>query len=206
MIWLLSVLLNIFFWDKDPETNAKYHSNQHIHKMIVEYAQIASTAYRLLLPSYDGDEIYKKMQQTSNVVVWTAASSAHYDYVVALGLALYEERERRRQLYHAKTWQKGHKTLPVLQWLQNNRPTTFPSHDWVDPPLRVPKCCTVDESGEPQDALQSYRLLSAYKTFTINSTFDEEPPFLSEKIAEVKRRKDVLDSIDEELKKKRKLN
>lgn len=58
----------------------------------------------------------------------------------------------------------------MLQWLQCNRPTTFPRHG-------VPKCCTVDESGEPQDALQSYRLLSAYKTFTINNTFDEEPHY-----------------------------
>lgn len=97
---LFQFLLNIFFWDADPKTNARYHGNKHVHKMIVEYAQIASTAYRLLVTDYEGDDIYKKTHATSNVVQWTAESSAHYDYVVSLGLALVEERERRRKLYH----------------------------------------------------------------------------------------------------------
>lgn len=89
--YVFLLLLNVFFWDRDPKQCAKCHgSDKHVHKMIVEYAQIASTAYRLLNECYRGSKVYRKVQPTSNVVQWAAASRAHYMYVVELGLALGE--------------------------------------------------------------------------------------------------------------------
>lgn len=40
--------MNIFVLDENPALSAKYHCDRHIVKMVVEYAQMLSTAHRLL--------------------------------------------------------------------------------------------------------------------------------------------------------------
>ena len=44
--------MNIFVLDKDPHIAAQMHCDKHVPKMIVESAQMLSTAHRLL----DGEE------------------------------------------------------------------------------------------------------------------------------------------------------
>lgn len=195
--YIVVVLLNVFFWDRDPGTCAKYHGDKHLHKMIVEYAQIASTAYRLLSPMYSGDEIYKATHVSSNVVQWTCASRAHYDYVVQLGTSLIGEREKRRK----PTWKAGHASEPILNWLREHADDlTFPAVEWTsDPPLRMPDVCKKNATL----AVEAYRLLAAYKMFTIGLKYTEEPPWLAEKIREVNEREDIQEQIREEVEKKR---
>ena len=40
--------MNIFYLDKDPKTCAEMHNDKHCVKMILEYAQLLSTAHRYL--------------------------------------------------------------------------------------------------------------------------------------------------------------
>ena len=40
--------MNIFYLHEDPIQNAKWHIDKHIVKMPIEYAQLMSTAHRLL--------------------------------------------------------------------------------------------------------------------------------------------------------------
>ena len=40
--------MNIFYLSSDPEECAKYHVDKHVVKMIIEYAQLLSTAHRIL--------------------------------------------------------------------------------------------------------------------------------------------------------------
>lgn len=40
--------MNIFYLSKDPELAAQYHCDKHVVKMIIEYAQLLSTAHRLV--------------------------------------------------------------------------------------------------------------------------------------------------------------
>ena len=40
--------MNIFYLDKDPITCAEMHVDKHCVKMILEYAQLLSTAHRVL--------------------------------------------------------------------------------------------------------------------------------------------------------------
>lgn len=40
--------MNIFYLDHDPEICAKMHCDKHVVKMIIEYAQLMSTAHRIL--------------------------------------------------------------------------------------------------------------------------------------------------------------
>ena len=44
--------MNIFYLHTDPKTCAEMHNDKHVVKMIIEYAQLMSTAHRLL----DGEE------------------------------------------------------------------------------------------------------------------------------------------------------
>jgi hypothetical protein len=43
--------MNIFYLDSDPVKSAELHCDKHVVKMIIEYAQLMSTAHRVL----DGD-------------------------------------------------------------------------------------------------------------------------------------------------------
>ena len=54
--------MNIFFIDRDPVLAARYHCDKHVPKMIVEYAQLMSTAHRLL----DGDHMRQKTSEVTN--------------------------------------------------------------------------------------------------------------------------------------------
>ena len=39
--------MNIFYLDSSPSKSAKLHCDKHVVKMIVEYAQLLSTAHRV---------------------------------------------------------------------------------------------------------------------------------------------------------------
>ena len=40
--------MNIFYLDEDPTKCAELHCDKHVCKMIIEYAQLLSTAHRVL--------------------------------------------------------------------------------------------------------------------------------------------------------------
>ena len=46
--------MNIFYLDNDPKVCAEMHCDKHVVKMIIEYAQLMSTAHRIL----DGTSYY----------------------------------------------------------------------------------------------------------------------------------------------------
>jgi len=58
--------LNIFYLDPDPSTCAKMHLDKHVVKMIVEYAQLMSTAHRML----DGEQYTDKTVNNRNIQRW----------------------------------------------------------------------------------------------------------------------------------------
>ena len=55
--------MNIFYLDKDAKTSAEMHLDKHCSKMLVEYAQLMSTAHRVL----DGTEYYDKNKIGSKI-------------------------------------------------------------------------------------------------------------------------------------------
>ena len=58
--------MNIFYLHKDPIQNAKWHIDKHIVKMPIEYAQLMSTAHRLL----DGEMYLGKTAIGRNIKRW----------------------------------------------------------------------------------------------------------------------------------------
>ena len=58
--------MNIFHLDNDPIKAAQMMCDKHIVKMIVEYAQLLSTAHRVL----DGEEYYDKTANGRKIKRW----------------------------------------------------------------------------------------------------------------------------------------
>ena len=56
--------MNIFYLHNDPKICAEQHCDKHVVKMILEYAQLLSTAHRVL----DGTMYYEPSRRTGRMV------------------------------------------------------------------------------------------------------------------------------------------
>lgn len=100
--------MNIFVLSTDPVEAAKAQCNEHVLKMIVETAQLLSTAHsREVAP-------YKHTHFNHPCAKWTRESLTNYRWLVQHGFALCAE-------YTAR-YEKIHKTQAVLEWLAVNPP------------------------------------------------------------------------------------
>jgi len=61
--------VNIFYLHREPKTCAEMHLDKHVVKMIIEYAQLMSTAHRVL----DGEEYYDKTANGRKIKRWRMA-------------------------------------------------------------------------------------------------------------------------------------
>lgn len=182
-------MVNFFYLDKNLRKCAKYHADKHLNKMQVEYAQIASSVWWVLVfDHYQNnnnaqnnnnvneeyqhviDKIYKKSHPKHPVVLWAKKSIKHYLAVVQLGLYLGEEkRDRIKNMVNLpkeqrKQWKVCHASEPVLQFLKNNPPPVeyFVDGDtWVDPPKCMPDYIKKFTDEQQYTVIESYRLLYA---------------------------------------------
>ena len=58
--------MNIFYLHEDPIQNAKWHIDKHIVKMPIEYAQLMSTAHRML----DGEMYIDRTANNHKIKRW----------------------------------------------------------------------------------------------------------------------------------------
>ena len=113
--------MNIFYLDKQPHISAIYHCDQHVVKMILEYAQLLSTTWRwfaehqpvcpygteaelkwTLRPDCKKilDLCYKSTHVNHPSAVWVRQSRHHYNYLVRMYDALCLEYENRYNKTH----------------------------------------------------------------------------------------------------------
>jgi hypothetical protein len=75
--------MNIFYLDRDPVIAAQMMCDKHVVKMILESAQMLSTAHRVL----DGDEyankmgLYKLAHKNHPSTIWVRTSSENYRWL-----------------------------------------------------------------------------------------------------------------------------
>lgn len=167
--------INIFYLDHDPEAAARAHCNTHVVKMIVETAQLLSTAWHLTAPDavestifgndpmypYEvglrtlgpgmayylaGQRIYAATHPHHPSSVWTSACTGNYDWLWQLGQCLLEEYTFRYKRQHA--------TTHVLRTLEARPP--LPIGDQTEPPAAMPEEFIVT-SREGVEAVDSYR-------------------------------------------------
>lgn len=156
--------MNVFFLDSNPETCAKAHCDKHVVKMIIEYAQLMSTAHRMLdgtewtdrtangrrikrwkHPSEHFDaKLYKASHVNHPSAVWVRQSRANYDWLYSMWYNLCFEYTIRYGKVHA-TFEK---LATALQFAPINiRDTVF-----SEPPPAMPDDCKIKG-----DSVASYK-------------------------------------------------
>ena len=136
--------MNIFYLDKDPREISEMQCDKHCVKMILESAQMLSTAHRIL----DGDEyadkhkLYKATHKNHPSTVWTRASSGNYNWHFDLFKAMLGEYTFR--------YGKLHKCMDLFRSLEN-WPTNIPRKEFTSPPQCMP------EEYKCEDTVQAYR-------------------------------------------------
>lgn len=131
--------MNIFYLDPNPVSCAEYHYDTHVVKMILESAQLLSTAHHLC---GEGGP-YKLTHQNHPSAIWTRENSNHYSWLYCLMLALGKEYEYRYGRIH-KTIKDHADTL----W---KAPSALKAGKWQDPPLAMPDHC------KKETVVESYR-------------------------------------------------
>lgn len=96
--------MNLFIVDRDPRRAARALCDRHVVKMTLETAQILCTVAHM-----NGHQPpYRPTHLHHPCVVWTAACYANWRWVIAHGLALADEYERR--------FAREHKSRAVIAW------------------------------------------------------------------------------------------
>lgn len=135
--------MNIFFLDRDPGECASQHCDKHVSKMIIEYAQLMSTAHRLLDSPY-AEHCYKATHVNHPCAIWTRESREHYDWLFKMWRSLCFVYTARYGKIHA-TEQKMYSVL-LLNPVGN-------SSGWTDPPQCMP------DEFKADDTIDAYRNL-----------------------------------------------
>jgi len=158
--------MNIFLLDKDPVLAARYHLDRHVVKMIQEYAQLLSTAHRvldgvperkvLLLPEERLEQIdgrwtivNKKAMAATHAnhpcAVWVHKSVANYNWLYRLFAALSAEKAHRYPNGPNATWQTFSEFLETP-------PRNITHRGMTRPALAMPVAYQ-----DPKDPVGSYR-------------------------------------------------
>jgi len=144
--------MNIFYLCHNTDECAKAHVDKHVVKMILEYAQLLSTAHRLL----DGKGVRHKLDRDDDVIyaathgnhpsaVWARAASCNYEWLYSLFCSLCDEYTYR--------YRKKHLTDVKLRGILKRLPDNIRhSNIWYSPTPAMPDECKIDG-----DVLESYR-------------------------------------------------
>jgi len=131
--------MNIFYLDRDPVVAAQMMCDKHVVKMILESAQMLSTAHRVL----DGDEhannagMYKMAHKNHPSTIWVRANSENYDWLQQHMEALMTEYTYRYGKHHAT------ERLIYSLW---EHPKNITNGDFTDPPMCMPDHCKDEDT------------------------------------------------------------
>ena len=135
--------MNIFYLHSDPKTCASMHCDKHVVKMILETAQMLSTAHHEL----DGEEaiegIYRTTHNNQPSNVWVRENYGNYYYAWSLLYYLLKE--------YGKRYGKIHATHRLLEPLK-----TRPKNLDITPTPTEPPQCMPDEF-KCDDYVEAYR-------------------------------------------------
>lgn len=183
--------MNLFILDKNPEKAARLQCDKHVVKMIVESAQMLSTAHRMLdgteekrpsksgkrmvrywtLPDKREEILYKAVHTGHPCTVWTMESHLNYGWHTVHFMALCDEYRYR--------YGKEHKTMSLIPYLMN-MPKNIKQGELT--PFRLamqanPECI------HPDDPVRSYREFYVTKKdrFSMKWTKRDVPEWFVEK-------------------------
>lgn len=155
--------MNIFYIEKDPQTCAQSHNDKHVVKMILEYAQLLSTAHRIIdgtvtvglsksgrkqtryaLPDDRDGVLYSATHVNHPSAKWARDSLANYSWLYQMWSFLMEEYTHR--------YGKQHSSERLLDALR-----AAPKNIVKDKPFEDPWRAMPDDVKIGSDSLASYR-------------------------------------------------
>jgi len=140
--------MNIFYLDTDARRAAQMHCDKHVVKMVVEYAQMLSTAHRVLDGDTAPDACYKIAHKNHPCTIWTRASKANYAWLYSLFVNTAWEYRYRYIREHA-TWKKLGEVLRKV-------PQNIPDGPLTEVPQAMPDHCKMNNAV---DAYRNYYIL-----------------------------------------------
>lgn len=180
---LVGETMNIFILNEDPVVAAQEQCDKHVVKMIVESAQMLSTAHRILdgkmdrrksksgktmskyweLPDSRERILYKAVHMNHPCTVWTMESSANYTWHYVHFMALCDEYTHR---YH-----RVHATETKLRDALIHAPNNIPEGELTPFKLAMgsnPECML-------KDPVESYRRFYETKQNRFSMTWSKRP-------------------------------
>jgi hypothetical protein len=160
--------MNIFYIDKDPMQAAEWMVDKHVVKMILESAQLLSTAHRVLdgelvdgikinldtgksrktkayiLTDARDSVIYSATHMNHPSAVWCRTSVQNYDWLVDHMFALMREYTHR--------YDKTHKCYGEISYMLQSPPKNLKDWDWTPMPS-----CMAPEYIISDDPIINYR-------------------------------------------------
>ena len=155
--------MNIFFLDERPDKCAEMHNDKHCVKMILESAQMLSTAHRILDEDDAHPDLYKIAHKNHPSTIWVRSSKLHYDWLFRLFRMLSAEYTLR----YSNGEFKVHKTWDKLGKILETAPKNIVDNGWVDPPQCMPDHC---KKPDTIDAYRNYYLTEKASFSTWNYT------------------------------------
>jgi len=138
--------MNIFYLDRDPVKSAQAQCDRHVVKMILETAQLLSTAHHEL----DGTSpAYKPTHRNHPSAVWVRSNTMCYRWAWEHLKALGDEYRER--------YGKTHKTIAEHLDTLERYPDGLAYGEFTDPPQCMPDVCKRD------DAVLAYQTYYNYK-------------------------------------------
>ena len=157
--------MNIFYLHEDPIQNAKWHVDKHVVKMVTEYAQLLSTAHRILdgteyegrtannrrirrwrLPDKREDILFKASHVNHPCNVWVRESKSNYRLMYKIYMACLSEYTFRYGKKHSVE-----DRLPYLNIIPNN---INPDTRLTEMPQCMPDYCKIP--NQPIAAYKNY--------------------------------------------------
>ncbi len=138
--------MNIFYLDADPAAAAAAHCDKHVVKMVLETAQLLSTAHRVI----DGDTwadsqgLYRATHAKHPSAVWARLTNANYQWLWRLLATLCQSYTKRYGRIH-KVEMSG-----LLRSLGHN-----PEHIRIDGFTKPPQC--MPDAYKQPDTVAAYR-------------------------------------------------
>ena len=177
--------MNLFYLHEDPQECATLHCDKHVVKMIIEYAQLMSTARRML----DGEEyegrtklnhkirrwrhpnetmeqtLYKASHINHPTTQWVRESADHYQHLLALW--------RQLSFEYTFRYKRVHETFRKLHVLLLELPTNIPKNGFREPPQCMP------EDVKSESVIEAYhKYYAVYKKDFARWTNRDVPQFM----------------------------
>jgi hypothetical protein len=160
----MEIGMNIFYLSNSAKEASHMHCDKHVVKMIVESAQLLSTAHRVIdgtqqvvlsesgrrvkrwvVDDWRENVLYKATHHNHPSAVWCRQTVEQYNFLHELLVSLCKEYTHRYKKVHKV---EATKFVDMLSQLPNN----LTARGWIEPPPAMPDYCKV-----PGNAVQSYR-------------------------------------------------